>query len=70
MEQIASLEHRGAVWRVEWNLWGTEVAVGVAGSPPEVAVYRPDLVGAFAKQVSLVGEEPGEEGEEGAEETE
>ncbi|PNG99259.1 hypothetical protein TSOC_014969, partial [Tetrabaena socialis] len=56
VEQLAALEHEAAVWKVEWDLWGCQVAAATEGQ--QVHVYKPDLVGAWKKLAWVQGQAP------------
>ncbi|GLC39715.1 hypothetical protein PLESTM_000932000 [Pleodorina starrii] len=59
VEQLAALEHAEAVWKVEWDLWGNQVAAATEGQ--EVHVYKPNLVGAWVELASVRGQGPEEQ---------
>ncbi len=54
--QLAAIEHDDAVWKVEWDLWGNQVAAATDGQ--QVHVYKPDLVGSWVKLAWVQGHEP------------
>ncbi|KXZ56904.1 hypothetical protein GPECTOR_1g815 [Gonium pectorale] len=55
-EHLASLVHDDTVWKVEWDLWGNQVAAATDGQ--QVHVYKPDLVGSWVKVVWVQGQAP------------
>ncbi|PNW85552.1 hypothetical protein CHLRE_03g192000v5 [Chlamydomonas reinhardtii] len=66
VEQLAALEHDAPVWKVEWDLWGNQVAA--ATEARQVAVYRPNLVGSWVRQVLVAGQEVEDQEEDDGEE--
>ncbi|EFJ41721.1 hypothetical protein VOLCADRAFT_110056 [Volvox carteri f. nagariensis] len=59
VEQLEALEHDDAVWKVEWDLWGNQVAAATEGQ--EVHVYKPNLVGEWVELAWVRGREPEEQ---------
>ncbi|KAG2487956.1 hypothetical protein HYH03_013535 [Edaphochlamys debaryana] len=60
---LAAMEHEAPVWRVDWDLWGNQIAAATEGQ--SVFVYKPDLVGAWTRVAWVQGQPPPEEGSEG-----
>ncbi len=54
---VADLKHKGRVWKLEWNMLGNWLAVGTEDGG--VQLWRPDLVGEWALQHSVVAAEDG-----------
>ncbi|GFR40530.1 hypothetical protein Agub_g1100, partial [Astrephomene gubernaculifera] len=55
VEQLAVIDHDDAVWKVEWDLWGNQVAAATDGQ--QVHIYKPNLVGEWNKLAWIQGQE-------------
>ncbi len=52
-EVVATLEHPGGFWKVEWNLLGNWLAGSTEDS--QVLLYRPNLAGTWLLQNRICG---------------
>lgn len=59
VKRLAAVEHGDPVWKVEWDLWGNQVAA--ATDDGEVHVYKPNLIGEWVEVAWAKAQEPDEE---------